>query len=213
VIVLAFLLGFAAIAAAQNPYTAKHPSWISLAGRIDSVGEDAFRLDSDAGALQVELEGWGWLESALPLRHGERVIVHGRIDEELFEERRLRADAIYLPEQDAHYYAGDTSDLSGHLAFPFLRTGEEANWVTVTGTVERVGRSRFSLDAGGAELVVETNRLRAPIADRLAPGDRVSVHAEPARGLFEKRRLRAASVAKLGGQASEEAPSRGNLPP
>jgi hypothetical protein len=117
---------------------------------------------------------------------------------------RLQADAIYLPERDAHYFAGGAGELSGHLAFPFLRRGGDGSWLTVTGTVKRVAREEFELEAGEAELHVETQALPRDPLRWLRPGDRVSVSGEPGPALFESRRLRAAAVARLSGRPARE---------
>lgn len=91
-LVLILALGFSVpLAAVQpDPYERPDETYISISGTVDSVAPDSFMLDYGDGLVRVEMDDEGYLK----IRKGDRVKVVGRMDNDLFEGRRLKADAV-----------------------------------------------------------------------------------------------------------------------
>ena len=206
---LALVLSFASPSAAVDPYAVDDQTWISVTGTVADTSIDEFTLDYGRGLITVEMEDWDWYTSALPLRFGDRVTVLGRIDDDLFEGREIKAERVYVAARATYYYPSDAyaSSLAVY-GFPALVL-EDGTWVSVSGKVAKVGDREFLIEAGDGRIQIDTigmayNPLDDTGFQKIEKGDRVSVTGRLDLDFFERREIQADTIVTLSKDAKKK---------
>jgi uncharacterized protein YdeI (BOF family) len=96
--------------AAQKLPSYADQSYIMLAGNVGEINGDEFILNHSGGQVTVEFEDWEWgTDLADYLQPGERVVVSGQVDDDLFEGREIEANNIYTSRNYTYYYVNDVN--------------------------------------------------------------------------------------------------------
>ena len=176
--------------AEENPTVVGDETWISLGGTVTSTSEDSFRLDYGDGIVTVEMDEWGNWAEEFPLTDGDKVTVHGEVDENVYINDTIEAASVYVEDLNTYFYASsaDEEDVDvWAVTAPIV-----ISQVTVRGTVTSTepGEREFTLDTENQELTVEAEFLGYnPLDDvgyqKIEVGDRVSVTGEMDYEFFE----------------------------
>lgn len=200
-IATALLIGAAAPAVAQDPYTLPDDTYISLSGTVTSPAADSFVLDYGDGLIRVELEGWLLGTNALPIREGDKATVYGEVDDDSFENTTIEAEAVYVEDLNSFFY-GEVADEDFYRPRYYTYAPFVDSVVTLEGTVTSIDDDEFTLNTGLRAIVVETEDMRYNPLDedgyqRIHVGDRVRVVGEVDYDLFEGREVEATTITTL----------------
>ena len=202
-VALASFVAAATPAFAQDETPIDDGDWIALGGQVDAILATSFMLDYGDNDITVELDQFNW-DIAKSLLQGEQVIVIGRMDSTLYDERSVEAATVYVPRLQEFIYAdpedeeGDPS-LTRGFAPGIFSVPEDGDWVSIAGSVtEQVG-DVITVQTGVSLLNVDTSPDAVSILPRsVEVGDRVLVSGEmDAADLFELREVQASSITKL----------------
>lgn len=83
------LLFGASPALAEDPSEAPNNTWVSVSGEVISVTPSTFELDYDDGQITVEFDDGDNDADAYKLVTDDQVTVTGKIDNDLFETRKI----------------------------------------------------------------------------------------------------------------------------
>jgi len=202
--IAAMMMLIATPALAQNPYARADESWISISGTVGTVSPDTFTLDYGDGIVLVEMDDWDYDADAYKVMQGDKVVVTGMIDDDLFESTSIEASSVYVEDLNTYFYANpaDEEDYWASVTMPIA-----ISETTVIGTVTEVGDHEFVVDTALRELTVETTgMLYNPLDDegyqKIRVGDRVRVSGEIDVSFFEGRELMAESIVTLSDSSS-----------
>ncbi len=177
-------------------------SYITIGGKVVSQAGKNFTLDYDNGTIVVEMDDWDSFNEAQAIKPGETVTVRGRIDVDLFENRTIEAESVYIADRHAQYFASamdeeDALDWSYGIANPEFR--KEGTWYSVSGTITHIDGTEFILDTGVNLLDVDTSTLDySPFDDsgyqKLHVGDYVHVAGKLDEKVFENNEINAVAI-------------------
>ncbi len=186
-------------AMAKDPYIAANNSWITLNGTIVSTTPRTFELDYGTGLVIVEMDGWGWYSAASSLLEGDRVTVHGRVDDDLYEKTSIEADSVYVKKLNTYFYANslDEEDRVSCTTLLHPDTGFQLQGIITS----KSGRE-FTIDTGSKRIRIDTiNMSYNPLDDKgyqkLKVGDAVQVTGRLDVDFFEKTEIMAETVTTL----------------
>lgn len=175
-------------------------NWITLSGRVVGTGADRFQLDYGSGRVTVEMDDWDWFREGRALIAGDEVTVTGRIDDDLYEQKKIEASSVYVKTLGSVFYANpqDEEDLAGTNIYVPGSPG----WVVATGTVSGIEGREFSIGASTGDLRVDTaklsdNPLDAEGRSRIKAGDRVQVWGRLNMDPKERAEIMAEGIAAL----------------
>lgn len=169
--------------------------WISLNGTVSSVTEEGFVLDYGRGEIRIEMENSGW-DGDAALRRGDRVMVTGSMDADLYERRTIEASSVYAYRLQTRFYADPSDEESPGYSFPPIGEADDDEWVAITGTVVAREDGALLVDTGPRTIKVDTTRVDHEL--EVKAGDRVTAYGEMDEiELLERRELLASSVIRL----------------
>jgi len=183
----------------KDPYLAEDNSWISLSGMVTSVGPDSFNLDYGEGIVLVEMDDWDMDADGYKLLEGDKVTVHGAVDDDMFETTSIEASSVYVEGLNTYFYGSAADEES----LPAAATVAAVDYdLQVTGEVANVRGRVFTIDTGEREMRIDTIQMAYnPLDDegyqKVDEGDRVSVTGDVDIDWWEKRELMAESVITL----------------
>ena len=166
---------------------------------MKSAGPDSFLLDYGRGTVNVEMDDWDWYAEGYKLLNGDKVRVHGAIDDDAYETTKIEASSVYVEKLGTFFFANSADEETPYVPYSF---DLDPNTTVVTGTVTGVQGRTFTLDTGPRQLKVDTaamayNPLDNEGYQRVTKGDRVSATGRLENTLFSKRELSATSVITL----------------
>jgi hypothetical protein len=88
-----------------DPYFYADDTYITLSGTVATVLGNQFTLDYDTGSITVVMNDFYGGTAKDKLIPGEKVTVSGKIDDDLFESRKIMAGGVYVHDRSVHYYA------------------------------------------------------------------------------------------------------------
>lgn len=171
--------------------------WITIDGRVVSAGPEAFVVDYGTDQITVEVDGWGFYRQGAALLPGDRVIVSGRVDENLFAADTIEARSVYVANLDTTFFGSTIDDEAfGTATVPTFGTTPDVEY---TGWVTGTSQNAFTLGAGPTTITVDVSGLDTnPLQNgRIETGDRVSVWGDFRFGPDGGSRVRADSVIEL----------------
>jgi uncharacterized protein YdeI (BOF family) len=195
----AALLFAASPALAEDPTKAPNNSWVSVSGEVKSVTPSTFELDYDKGVITVEFDDWDADADAYKLIPGDQVTVTGKIDNDLFETRKIEGSTVYVDSINTYFYASAADEED---AFVTIVAPVDGTHTTLQGTVTSVEDDEFNILAGTSLLTVEIDEMPYnPLDDKgyqkIEVGDRVSVNGEFDRDFIEGLELKADAILTL----------------
>ena len=188
--------------AQEDPYTQPDDTWISISGEVESVEPREFLLDYGDGVVTVEMDDFDLDADAFVLNVGDRVTVHGLVDDDFFETTSIEAGSVYVEELGTYFYS---SVVDEEDTFVTLTTPVVVSETTVQGTVTSITGMEFTVDAGVRQFTVDTSALGMNIFDdegflQVEVGDRVTVTGTMDEDFFGNRELEAETVVNLSGE-------------
>jgi len=192
---------FSGAAMAENPKNKPDDAWISVSGTVVSSSDESFMLDYGSGTIFVEMDDWDWYDEAAGIIDGDKVTVNGRIDDDLYETKKIEAGSVYVENLNTYFYASaaDEEDVPSTLSYPntSVLTGVE-----FVGKIVKVSGREFTLDTGSQKLKVDTSEMVYNPMDnfgyqQLDVGDRVRVSGEIDYKVFDKQELEADIITTL----------------
>lgn len=185
-----------------NPYTKPNNSWITISGTVDNVSSDRFQLDYGDGKITVEMDDGDRDADAYKLLRGDKVMVSGKIDRDLFEKSKIEAGSVFVENIGTTFYASsideeDPGYLVHYQVMPIIPSS-----TIVRGQVTKVDGREFVLQTGDAELKVNTASMKFnPMDDKgylkIDKGDQLTVYGRMAESFFSGRVLRADSIIEM----------------
>lgn len=178
--------------------------WIKLSGTVVSSTNDAFVLDYGEGLITVEMDDWDWYEEGWSIINGDKVIVNGRIDDDLMEKRTIEAASVFVKGLNTYYFADPADEEVDQFVISYSSPPAilDGNWMSVSGTVKNIEDRTFMLNTGKGKIRVDTRTMNYnPLDDVgyqiIIPGDRVSVSGKLDLDLFEKQEIEASTIITL----------------
>lgn len=177
---------------------------IVMSGTIGDIRGDEFDLNYGTNSfITVELDRFNWVGNETDyLSPGERVTVHGFIDDDLFEGREIEAYNLQL-HQRSTYYLTDTEQATQSDYSVNGVALEDGAYITVTGTVTEVSTSNFDIiTSDGDKFMVDAKDLHPPLRREngtyfVAPGDRVNIRGNFDMRYFQNKTIFADRIIKL----------------
>lgn len=145
-----------------DPYHKKDDTWISISGNAVKVENDSFILDYGKGLITVEMDGLKWYKIDFGVIEGDRVIVHGKIDNDTFETASIEAGSVYDSKLGQFFYASpgdEEADKSSGYWVLFPEDDIHTDEIVVQGTVTSVRGSKFTIDTGTRSVTVNTTKM------------------------------------------------------
>ena len=170
---------------------------ITLSGAVLETHEDEFDLRVGAAIVTVEVEDEIRDGGAYTLLPGDRVTVSGRVDDDLFEGKELKADALHIDK------LGTTFIIDEEYAEKYgMNFGEDiGDYAVVSGhvTTVRPDDGEFRIHAGLGDFTVEVDQLAEnPLDDegymKIRTGDAVRITGEVDDDWLEGREIVATSI-------------------
>lgn len=188
-------------ALAQSPYTAADQTWLSLSGAVESVAADSFVLDYGDGSITVEVDDWDNYQEGKYLKQGDKVMVSGKVDDDLYETASIEAASIYIENLGTHFMAPSPTD-EETLRMTTVVPVVTVSTVTLNGTVQDVGKTSFTIDTGEQSLTLDVGGMANNPLDstgflKVDKGDRLIVSGTIDQRFFGDRRLEVDSIVEI----------------
>ena len=194
----------AAIAATEkSPDQLEDATWVTLEGSVDSVFADSFTLRYGDNAITVEMDDGDRDADGYKLLSGDKVIVSGMVDDDLFEITTIEAYSVFVENIGTTFYASPIDEDRGNQLFMYTAwMPVEEFRTTLTGTVTEINSGEFTLDYGTSSIRVDVGEMSYdPLSDdgylQIKVGDRVQVSGEIDSGFFTGREMAAKTVVSL----------------
>lgn len=208
--VLATILGAAITAfgnsaiAADKVANEPDGSWVSVKGTVVAWLEDSFILDYGENTISVEVDSWDASDNAESILNGYQVTVHGRVDDDFYQERSIEADTIYVNELNTVLTGPtpvDEEEVSRRMHTRYF--GPIDTDIEVVGTVTGIKGREFTIDTGDRQVTVNTIELDYNPMDesgfqQIKPGDFVRASGDLTSETLENREIMAETVISLG---------------
>jgi len=175
-------------------------SWVSLSGQVASHTPDAFTLDYGEGTITVETDDWDSIGDAWTIAEGDSVTVYGRVDDGLYQNRRIEAGSVYIEDLDTMVTAPSAADEEEVLPVTYTYLSVPADYdYQVAGTVTSISGREFTIDTGDRKISVDTMQMAYnPLDDdgvvQIGEGDFVSVSGDLDLNVFDENEISAEAI-------------------
>lgn len=146
-------------------------SWINLSGTVVSTAPGSFVLDYGNETVTVEMDDWDWYREGRALLPGDPVVVTGKVDDDLWQSKRIEASSVYAKNLNTYFYASgaDEEDLVTSTVYvsPSPTSSDSTGYVTA------VEGQEFTIGSGASAIRVDTSRLGGNKKPAVKVGDRV----------------------------------------
>ena len=148
-------------------------SWINLSGTVVSTTPNSFVLDYGDDNVTVEMDDWDWYREGQALAPGDPVVVTGRVDDDLWQSKRIEASSVYARNLNTYFFASgaDEEDLVPSTVY----VASAPNSSDTTGIVTAMEGQEFTVGVGPAAIRVDMSSLAAGRRPTIRIGDRVYV--------------------------------------
>jgi uncharacterized protein YdeI (BOF family) len=169
--------------------TAADQTWIAIAGTILSKSRNGFTLDYGPATILVEMDDLDATPEGGALKAGDEVIVRGRVDDDLWEVKKIEASSVFVKSLSAYFYASSADEETLHVANAFIPRQDQFS--DAIGRVTSVEGREFTVGSGATALQVDTSQMTNDPLDgngssRVKLGDRIyvwgSLEIEPEEG-------------------------------
>jgi len=162
--------------AAARLAAATDRNWINLSGTVVSASPSAFVLDYGPGTVTVEMDDWDWYQEGKALVPGDEVVVTGKVDDDLYQFKRIEASSVYAKNLNTYFYASGADEEL--LAENTVYVASLPTYSDTTGLVTAIEGREFTVGAGVGAVRVDTSQLKDNPLDgegrqRVKVGDRV----------------------------------------
>ena len=166
-------VGTAALVTEARLAAATDRSWINLSGTIVSKTPNSFILDYGDDTVTVEMDDWDWYREGQALASGDPVVVTGRVDDDLWQAKRIEASSVYARNLNTYFFASgaDEEDLNTSTVYvPPAPPGSDT-----TGYVTAMEGQEFTIGSGSTAIRVDMSSLAQAQKPAIKIGDRVYV--------------------------------------
>lgn len=156
--------------AATRLAAATDRSWINLSGTVVSTLPNSFVLDYGPDTVTVEMDDWDWYREGKALVPGDPVVVTGRVDRDLWENKKIEASSVYAKNLNTYFYASgaDEEDLAESTVY----VAAAPAFADSTGYVTAIEGQEFTLGSAAGAIRVDMSQLSGT-KPQLKVGDRV----------------------------------------
>ena len=175
-------------------------SWVSLSGQVASPTPNAFTLDYGEGTITVETDDWDSIGDAWVIGEGDKVTVYGRVDDGLYQNKRIEAGSIYIQDLDTMVTAPSAVDEEDPVPVTYTYLSVPADYdFQVAGTVTSISGREFTIDTNDRKVSVDTMQMGYnPLDDvglvRIKEGDFVSVSGDLDLNVFDEAEISAETI-------------------
>ena len=166
-------LAGAPLTPAERLAAATDRSWINLRGTVVTAGPSSFVLDYGAGEITVEMDDWDWYREGSALLAGDKVVVTGQVDDDLWQSKRIEAGSVYVDKLDTYFYAGGTDEEDLKESIVYVAGGP--TYSDTTGYVTAAEGKELTINSGVREVRVDLSRLADKETPQVQVGERVYV--------------------------------------
>lgn len=175
-------------------------SWLNLSGTVESAGPRSFVLDYGSGNVTVEMDDWDWYREGRAIDRGDAVVVTGKIDDGLYQDRKIEASSVYVKDLNTFFYANGADEEDVVLSRVYVTTAP--SYSDSTGYVTAVEGREFTLGAVNGAIRVDTTGMTENPMDQtgfqqIEVGDRVYVWGDLDLGARESTELMAKGIVTL----------------
>lgn len=191
-------------------------SWINLSGTVVTTAPNSFVLDYGDDTVTVEMDDWDWFREGQALAPGDPVVVTGKVDDDLWQAKRIEASSVYAKNLNTYFFASgaDEEDLVTSTVYvPPIVTSSDS-----TGYVTGVEGQEFTIGSGTAAIRVDTSSLAANKRPAVKIGDRVYVWGDLDLDPRERTEIMAKGIVllakdrtKISGGTSQNQTAEGNM--
>lgn len=166
-------------AAGLDPETrlaaASDRSWINLNGTVVTTTPNSFVLDYGNDTVTVEMDDWDWFREGQALAPGDSVLVRGRVDNDLWQAKRIEADSVFVKNLNTHFFASSADEEDFGTSIVYVPPNPTPGTSDSTGFVTAVEGQELTIGTGTAAIRVDTSSLAANKKPAIKTGDRVYV--------------------------------------
>jgi len=161
---------------------------------------EAFTLDYGEGTITVETDDWDSIGDAWTIAEGDSVTVYGRVDDGLYQNRRIEAGSVYIEDLDTMVTAPSAADEEEVLPVTYTYLSVPADYdYQVAGTVTSISGREFTIDTGDRKISVDTMQMAYnPLDDdgvvQIGEGDFVSVSGDLDLNVFDENEISAEAI-------------------
>lgn len=203
---VALAISTSSMAETMNPHDKDDDAQVTMSGTMTKIDGDEFVLNYRDGSITIELEDWERDAEDLNFKNGAEVTVFGEIDNDLFTDSTIEAEAIYIKSTGSYYYASDSEDAESYRNFLWSDSENyELSDMTLRGRVVStdVDNGEFTIAVGEGEKVtvsiaaLDHDVLKGEKRDPVDAGDWVRVAGRLDYEFFDGKLLRAKSVTTI----------------
>ncbi len=168
---------------------------VTLSGVVKSASADSFILQmKSTDTIEIEMDDWDWYKEGHKILPGDSVIVHGKIDHDFLEEKKIEAGSVYVSSINTYYYASSDDEEEDPVVklniydvkFPHRKVDKK-----YLGHIRKIDKEsrEFVLDTGDDLIDVDFEKLsKSPIykdfIERISNGDLVKVYGHVDHNFF-----------------------------
>jgi hypothetical protein len=178
---------------------------ITISGQVNDVKANSFRLNTGKKNIFVEMDDYDrWTADGFKLVNGDNVVVTGRVDQDLFEKKKIEAGAVYVKNLNTTFYASSNDEEDAYIPstpsyFSALKDGAH---VDLQGKITNVSGREFVVDTGVRKVKVDTKSMIFNPLDnqgftKLQVGDRVRVSGDVQEDFFNMKEVSANTLQEL----------------
>lgn len=180
--------------------TSMDGNWINLSGTVITALPASFVLDYGPDNVTVEMDDWDWYKEGRLLNPGDEVVVTGKVDQNLFLEKRIEASSVYVEDLGTYFYASGADE--ENLAVSSAYVTDADNYADFNGVVTAVEGREFTIGSTAGAIRIDTAQMAENPLDgegflKLGVGDRVYVWGDLDLGSRERPEVMAKGVVKL----------------
>lgn len=148
-------------------------SWLTLRGRVVSTTPSAFVLGFGDETVTVEMDDWDWYQEGRSLKAGDEVVVSGRVDQDLWERKKIEASSVFVRNLSVHFFANGADE---ELATSIVAVPSPTAFSDASGLVSNVEGREFTVGGNSGPVRVDTSQVAAPV--KVKVGDRIYAWGE-----------------------------------
>ena len=183
----------------------KDGDWTKLDGIVTDAYPDYFILNEGDKKTIVEMDDSDWYKEGAKILKGDNVVVHGRVDHDFLEKRKIEASSVFVKGIDTYFFASSEDDEPD----PFIRSFyyevkdlPDGLMVEFSGNIEAVDGREFVLNTGLQRINVDTADMNYDPLDNfgfpaLKTGDKIKVYGRVDDSLFSEKEIDASYIITL----------------
>lgn len=179
--------------------------FVTISGKVTDVKANSFNLNVDGKKILVEMDDYGWGADGYKLVNGDQVVVSGRVDKDLFENKKVEAGSVYVKNLDTYFFANSSDEEDVPVistTYSLVPTLPEGAMVDVQGKITKINGREMTVDTGIRKVTVDTDNMIYNPLDKegftkLSVGDRVRASGKVDDDFFEGKEVKANFVTEL----------------